>query len=159
MAGQSGPTSPDAKTDLYMRVEEAYAILELDFPSTRDEVKKAFHRLAHVHHPDKGGDAEKFKVINGAYQFLIQRGYWDMLAKEETKRQADHGPADKNPQEAWRGWRPSVMCNDEGTMFWMEDKEGFVTYSWSKEEAIDATSWQDLDDSEVFKDYTKHLKS
>lgn len=45
-------------------------ILELTAPATPDEIKKAFRRLAHVHHPDKGGDAEKFKEINEAYQQL-----------------------------------------------------------------------------------------
>ena len=30
-------------------------------------VKKAFQRLALVHHPDKGGDAEKFNQLRQAY--------------------------------------------------------------------------------------------
>jgi molecular chaperone DnaJ len=35
------------------------------------EIKKSFRKLAHQHHPDKkGGDAEKFKEINEAYQVL-----------------------------------------------------------------------------------------
>ncbi|HTM67764.1 MAG TPA: molecular chaperone DnaJ [Candidatus Binatia bacterium] len=36
-----------------------------------DDIKRAFRKLAHQHHPDKpGGDAEKFKKINEAYQVL-----------------------------------------------------------------------------------------
>lgn len=140
-----------------MRTEEAYAKLEIKFPSTQEEVKKAFHRLAHIHHPDKGGDAEEFKRINAAYTFLMQRGYWDMLTKEESKYRAPASTSDGSTSDPYRGWRPKVMCSEDGTMFWMEDSSGFVTYSWSKEEAIDAVSWRDLDHSVDFKDYNDHL--
>ena len=34
------------------------------------EIKKAFYKLAHKYHPDKGGSSEKFKEINEAYQIL-----------------------------------------------------------------------------------------
>lgn len=47
-----------------------YEILELQPGASKEEIKKAFHRLAHIHHPDKGGDAEKFKKISAAYAEL-----------------------------------------------------------------------------------------
>lgn len=47
-----------------------YQILGIQKSATQDEVKKAFHKLAHKHHPDKGGDEKKFKEINEAYQVL-----------------------------------------------------------------------------------------
>ncbi len=51
--------------------KDFYEILGVSKGATGDEVKKAFHRLAHQHHPDKsGGDAERFKEINEAYQTL-----------------------------------------------------------------------------------------
>lgn len=50
-----------------------YVILGLKYGASKDEIKKAFHRLAHIHHPDKnGGDDKKFKEINNAYQELIK---------------------------------------------------------------------------------------
>lgn len=36
--------------------------------ATLDEIKKAYKKLAVQHHPDKGGDAEKFKQITTAYE-------------------------------------------------------------------------------------------
>lgn len=48
-----------------------YDILGVQKNSSKDDVKKAFRTLAHKYHPDKnGGDAEKFKEINEAYQVL-----------------------------------------------------------------------------------------
>lgn len=47
----------------------------LDIPKTADEsdVKKAFRKAAMIHHPDKGGDPEKFKEIQRAYEVLSDK--------------------------------------------------------------------------------------
>ncbi len=48
-----------------------YDILGVGKTASADEIKKAYRRLAHQHHPDKGGGTpEKFKEINEAYQVL-----------------------------------------------------------------------------------------
>jgi len=47
-----------------------YEILGISKSASTDEIKKAFYKLAHKCHPDKGGDSEKFKEINEAYQVL-----------------------------------------------------------------------------------------
>ncbi len=41
--------------------KDYYQILGVQKSATEDEIKKAFRRLAHEHHPDKGGDDKKFK--------------------------------------------------------------------------------------------------
>lgn len=50
--------------------KDYYNILGVSKSATADEIKTAFRKKAHEHHPDKGGDAEKFKEINEAYQVL-----------------------------------------------------------------------------------------
>ena len=51
--------------------KDYYKILGVAKGASTEEIKKAFYKLAHQHHPDKaGGDAEKFKEINAAYQVL-----------------------------------------------------------------------------------------
>jgi DnaJ-class molecular chaperone len=35
-----------------------------------DEIKSAYRALVMKHHPDKGGDAEAFRQITGAYETL-----------------------------------------------------------------------------------------
>jgi molecular chaperone DnaJ len=48
-----------------------YEILGLKKNATKEEIKRAYRRLAHKYHPDKpGGDEKKFKEINEAYQVL-----------------------------------------------------------------------------------------
>lgn len=51
--------------------EDYYQILGVSRQASAEEIKKAYRRLAHQHHPDKkGGSEEKFKQINTAYQTL-----------------------------------------------------------------------------------------
>lgn len=51
--------------------KDYYNILGVDKSASKDEIKKAFRRLAHKYHPDKeSGNEEKFKEINEAYQVL-----------------------------------------------------------------------------------------
>lgn len=51
-----------------------YEILGINKVASDEEVKKAYRKLAHQHHPDKsGGDEKKFKEINEAYQVLSDK--------------------------------------------------------------------------------------
>ncbi len=48
-----------------------YEILGVQKSASKEEIKKAFHKLAHKFHPDKSsGDAEKFKEASEAYSIL-----------------------------------------------------------------------------------------
>ena len=48
-----------------------YEKLGLKPGATADEIKTAYRKLAMVHHPDKGGDANKFREITEAYNDLL----------------------------------------------------------------------------------------
>jgi molecular chaperone DnaJ len=51
--------------------KDYYAILGIDRNASQEDIKKAFHKLAHKYHPDKkGGDEAKFKEIGEAYGVL-----------------------------------------------------------------------------------------
>ncbi|MFA5098751.1 MAG: DnaJ C-terminal domain-containing protein [Candidatus Paceibacterota bacterium] len=50
-----------------------YKILGINKDASEEDVKKAFRKLAHKYHPDKGGDEKKFKEINEAYQVLSSK--------------------------------------------------------------------------------------
>ena len=47
-----------------------YATLGIQRGATPDEIKKAYRKMASAHHPDKGGDKEKFQEIQAAYETL-----------------------------------------------------------------------------------------
>ena len=60
-----------------MAKRDYYEVLGVSKNASADEIKKGFRRLAIEHHPDRGGDEEKFKEINEAYEVL----------KDDSKRQ------------------------------------------------------------------------
>ena len=47
-----------------------FKVLGVNETSTDDEIKKAFRKLSMKHHPDRGGDENEFKKINGALVFF-----------------------------------------------------------------------------------------
>lgn len=66
-----------------------YSILGLSRGATDDQIKKAYRSLAMKHHPDRGGDEQKFKEIAQAYE---------VLSDPEKKRMVDSGVDPLNPQ-------------------------------------------------------------
>ena len=60
--------------------KDYYEILGVNKHAGKEEIKKAYKKLAIKHHPDKGGDAEKFKELSEAYAVLSdeeKRGVYD----------------------------------------------------------------------------------
>ena len=58
-----------------------YELLDVPTNATTDQIKQHYRKYARIHHPDKGGDPEKFKEIQTAYEILmnpIQRHQYDM---------------------------------------------------------------------------------
>ena len=65
-----------------------YKTLGVSKNATAEEIKKAYRKAARENHPDAGGDEEKFKDINEAYEVL----------SDEKKRKIydQYGTADQN---------------------------------------------------------------
>jgi len=62
-----------------------YKLLEIDKSASVAEVKRAYRKLALKHHPDRGGDPEKFKQISRAYEVLSdpqKRSNYDRSGEE-----------------------------------------------------------------------------
>ena len=63
-----------------MSMDNFYNTIGVNETATQDEIKKAYRKLAIEHHPDKGGDENKFKKISEAYDTLgdeIKRSQYD----------------------------------------------------------------------------------
>lgn len=54
-------------------MKDYYQTLGVSRDASSEEIKKAYRKLAHKYHPDKGGDEKKFKEINEAYQVLSDK--------------------------------------------------------------------------------------
>ncbi len=69
-----------------MANKDYYQILGVTKGASKDEIKKAFHKMAHKYHPDKsGGDEGKFKEVNEAYQVLSdekKRAQYDQFGSD-----------------------------------------------------------------------------
>lgn len=63
-----------------------YSTLGVSENASADEIKKAYRKLANQHHPDKGGDQNKFKDISVAYDTLS-----DPQKKEQYDNQRRYG--------------------------------------------------------------------
>jgi molecular chaperone DnaJ len=67
--------------------KDFYKVLGVEKTASKDEIKKAFYKLAQQYHPDKKtGDEAKFKEVNEAYQVLSD--------EEKRKRYDQFGSAD-----------------------------------------------------------------
>jgi molecular chaperone DnaJ len=73
-----------------------YEVLGIDKKASKDDIKKAFHKLAHKLHPDKsGGDADKFKEVSEAYSILSddkKRAEFDSYGRTFSDGSAGAGP-------------------------------------------------------------------
>ncbi len=75
--------------------KDYYSILGVKKDASEDEIKKAFRRQAHEHHPDKGGDQQKFKDVNEAYQILSdkqKRATYDQFGSAAFEQGGGPGP-------------------------------------------------------------------
>ena len=64
-----------------------YSILGVNRTASPEDIKKAYRKLAMQHHPDRGGDHNKFAEINSAY---------DVLSNSDKRDAYDH-PHQANP--------------------------------------------------------------
>lgn len=101
--------------------KDYYTILGIGKNASKDDIKKAFRVLAHQYHPDKeGGDAEKFKEINEAYQILSddeKRAQYDRFGRTFDQAGAGGFGGFQGFHGANPGWGSGVDFEDLSEMF------------------------------------------
>lgn len=103
--------------------KDYYQILGVAQDASQGEIKQAFRKLAHQHHPDKkSGDEQKFKEINQAYQ---------VLSDPKKRQQYDSFGANFEGASGWQGWQQQEGFTgfdfaDLGQLFKEVFKEAFV---------------------------------
>lgn len=71
------------------KTKDYYKILGVERSCTEVDIKKAYRRESLKHHPDKGGDEEKFKLVSEAHSILsdpTKRQRYDMGEDDEDDR-------------------------------------------------------------------------
>lgn len=109
--------------------KDYYQILGIAKGASQEDIKRAYRRLAHKFHPDKGGDAGKFKEVSEAYQILSdadKRSQYDKFG-----RVFEGGVG----QEGFSGFRWGFPGAEAG------DEEGSSGFSF------------DFDVGEIFEDF------
>ncbi|KAL7698221.1 chaperone protein DNAj [Lotmaria passim] len=78
---------------------DPYKILGVKPDASKDEIKKAYHRLALRFHPDSGaeGNTERFAAVNEAYE-AVKDGKWKANAEQQQKAAEGSGG----------GWDPKM---------------------------------------------------
>ena len=117
---------------------DLYNILEIDRWASKEEIKKAYRKLAMQYHPDRNsGDKtaeEKFKQINEAYSTL----------SDDSKRQQ----YDMYGKSWWAGWNPFW-----GGFWWGVDVdlwdifESFFGwgFGWQSKKRKTTFAWEDIE--------------
>jgi len=86
-----------------------YNILGLEKEASKEEIKKAYRKLALVHHPDRGGNEEEFKKITKAYEILSdddKRKRYDLTGSETDQPQGGGGFNPEDIFNMFSGFNP-----------------------------------------------------
>lgn len=84
------------------KTKDYYKILGVSRDCSDIEIKKAYRKESLVHHPDKGGDEEKFKLVNEAFSVLSdpqRRQRYDMGEEDSEYGGGSGGMNSMNPQD------------------------------------------------------------
>jgi len=102
-----------------MAAKNYYDTLGVSKSASKDEIKKAFYKLAHKYHPDKkDGDEAKFKEVNEAYQTLSD----DTKRKQyDTYGQTFNGAGPQGQGGGFGGFDFSGFQNGGGFNINMDD--------------------------------------
>ena len=95
-----------------MAKRDYYEVLGINKSASDDEIKKAFRKAAVQHHPDKeGGNEDKFKEVNEAYEVLRdkqKRQRYDQFGHAGVGGASDGGYSGGNPFAGFGGQGQNV---------------------------------------------------
>ena len=115
----TGQTLPTAEM---MTTMGFYEILQVDPGDTGRTLRPSFAKLAKLHHPDKGGDPAKFKIIKFVYEVLSDK-------KNATSTTSVVGPLLSRNSQPHRPIRRQPLLNKELKMQ-QRPSQSISTFAW-----------------------------
>lgn len=76
---------------------DLYTVLGVSRSAETSEIRTAYKQLAKEHHPDKGGDPEKFKELGQAHEILSDEGRRKMYDMTGSTSEQPGGPGPGHP--------------------------------------------------------------
>lgn len=103
-----------------------YEILELSKTASQDEVKAAYKKMATVVHPDKGGSAMLFRLVQEAYEVLsdpVKREQHDSDLSGPSGGNREAGTQNSQQQESQTSHSdPNYIRVEDLYKRWKEDR-------------------------------------
>ena len=88
-----------------------YGTLGVKRDDSHATIKKAYRKLSAIHHPDKGGDEEKFKTIGLAWEILKdpeKRAYYDRTGEAPGRQSDGTAEAAQIISQLFEMWEASI---------------------------------------------------
>ncbi|KIM26299.1 hypothetical protein M408DRAFT_16971 [Serendipita vermifera MAFF 305830] len=141
--GAQGSKQGDNRSKEEAKVPDYYEILQVEDSATADEIKKAFRKLALVHHPDKNPN----DIENATKKFAIMQQAYEVLSDEQERAWYDNHRFALAPEadeaqifdDIVKGTAPKA--NKRGT------DPGLTTKNITK--LMNPTLWKGMDDSDT----------
>mmetsp|Transcript_13495 Transcript_13495/g.20282 ORF Transcript_13495/g.20282 Transcript_13495/m.20282 type:complete len:246 (+) Transcript_13495:122-859(+) len=124
-------------TQAFGEFKSLYEILGISKTASCEQIKKSYKKLALKHHPDKGGDPEKFKALSMVHSIL----------SDESRRRSYDTSGDIDGEE---------MCSDLG--FWYHYfRDRFPQFSTADIDSFGAKyKGSEEEKQDILKAYTKY---
>jgi len=122
-----------------MSKRDYYEVLGLKKGASDNEIKKSYRKLAKEHHPDKGGDENKFKEISEAYNTLSdsdKKNKYDRFGHSDGHQQGDPFAGFRNPFRGFNTQPQNIVGADMSLVVKLTLEEIFngvkKTYKYSR---------------------------
>lgn len=159
--------------DLLNGNNDVFALLEIDATTADADIKKSYRKLALKWHPDKpGGDADRFRQINQAYEVLsdpVLRRQYIKLKETQSQKHAKKQAWDDATKKFYAEVQRAEQKHQEARQsLWQQDAKRFERElneqslkrrKLAEEPVFDYISWRDIPlDQEYIEYYPEQVK-
>lgn len=144
--------------DLLHGKEDIFTLLEVDATTAEADIKKSYRRLALRWHPDKpGGDADRFRQINQAYEVLSDptlRQQYIKLKETQSRKHAQKQAWDDATRRFYDQVKRAEQKHQQARQtLWQQDVKRFERElteqtlkrrKLAEQPVFEYTSWRDI---------------